>query len=108
MTATPSEPLVVCEQVSHTFGTGSRAVVAVHGSSCRILPGQRIAIAGPSGSGKSTLLHLLAGLEHPTAGTVRWPALDPSPNARVHQIGVIFLKHRGKRAAGAAKPAINM
>ncbi|HEV7194689.1 MAG TPA: ATP-binding cassette domain-containing protein [Pedococcus sp.] len=90
MTSTGQNPLVVCEQVSHTFGTGPQAIVAVHGTSCRILPGQRIAVAGPSGSGKSTLLHLLAGLEPPTGGSVEWPGLDPSAAARVHQIGVIF------------------
>jgi ABC-type lipoprotein export system ATPase subunit len=90
MTAAASEPLVVCEGVFHTFGTGPQAVVAVHGTSCRILRGQRIAVAGPSGSGKTTLLHMLAGLEKPTGGTVRWPGLDQSRPARVHQIGVIF------------------
>lgn len=87
---TGQDPLVVCDQVSHTFGTGPQAIVAVHGTSCRILPGQRIAVAGPSGSGKSTLLHLMAGLEPPTGGRVHWPGLQPSAAARVHQIGVIF------------------
>ncbi|HEV7146166.1 MAG TPA: ATP-binding cassette domain-containing protein [Pedococcus sp.] len=87
---TGQNPLVVCDQVSHTFGTGPQAIVAVHGTSCRILPGQRIALAGPSGSGKSTLLHLMAGLEPPTGGSVEWPGLDSSAAARVHQIGVIF------------------
>ena len=33
--------------------------------------GELVAILGPSGSGKSTLLGLLAGLDRPTAGSVR-------------------------------------
>jgi len=33
--------------------------------------GQFVSVMGPRGSGKSTLLHVLAGLERPTAGTLR-------------------------------------
>jgi ABC-type lipoprotein export system ATPase subunit len=90
---TPSaeqRPLAVCADVSHTFGSGTGAVVAVHGTSCEIRAGQTVAIAGPSGSGKSTLLHLIAGLEEATTGSVRWPALDAGPALRRQQIGVIF------------------
>jgi putative ABC transport system ATP-binding protein len=32
--------------------------------------GEKWLVLGPSGSGKSTLLHILAGLLHPTSGTV--------------------------------------
>lgn len=85
--ATEKAALVRCTNAAHTFGTGPTAVVAVHGASCEVGPGDRIALAGPSGSGKSTLLHLLAGLEKPTAGRVEWPGLDPG---RVGDIGVIF------------------
>jgi putative ABC transport system ATP-binding protein len=87
---TPAETLVVCDEVSHTFGTGSSAVVAVHGTSCTVTGGARIAIAGPSGSGKSTLLHLMAGLEHPTRGEVSWPGLPETSTARAREIGVVF------------------
>ncbi len=83
------ESLVVCDDVARTFGTGPSAVVAVHGSSCMVGRGARIAIAGPSGSGKSTLLHLMAGLERPTRGTVSWPALG-SGDERAREIGVVF------------------
>jgi ABC-type sulfate/molybdate transport systems ATPase subunit len=33
--------------------------------------GEVVALIGPNGAGKSTLLHVLAGLERPSAGTVR-------------------------------------
>lgn len=84
-----AEPLVVCDDVARTFGSGPSAVVAVHGSTCIVHSGARIAIVGPSGSGKSTLLHLLAGLERPTRGSVSWPGLGPT-GQRARDIGVVF------------------
>ncbi|MBD0742247.1 ABC transporter ATP-binding protein [Streptomyces sp. CBMA152] len=83
MTAT--DLLIDCRDVARTFGRGPRAVVAVHGSSCQIRAGARLAVTGPSGSGKSTFLHLLAGLERPTSGTVSWPA-----STGPHDIGLVF------------------
>jgi ATP-binding cassette subfamily C protein CydC len=41
------------------------------GLSFTVSPGETLAITGPSGRGKSTLLALLAGLEPPSAGSVR-------------------------------------
>ena len=38
--------------------------------------GSATAIEGPSGAGKSSLLHVLAGIERPTKGSVRWGADD--------------------------------
>lgn len=73
--ALSAAPLVRCDGVSRTFGTGHRAVVAVHSATCAVNPGARVALMGSSGSGKSTLLHLMAGLDAPTSGNVSWPAL---------------------------------
>jgi len=83
--STPSAVLVECADLARTYGTGAAAVVAVHGATCVVQPGARIALTGPSGSGKSTLLHLLAGLEHPTAGAIDWPALPHRTD-----IGLVF------------------
>ncbi len=55
------------------------------------------AIEGPSGAGKSSLLHVLAGIERPAAGRVRWDGADPwaLTNAardrwRREQVGLVF------------------
>jgi putative ABC transport system ATP-binding protein len=82
--------LVRCVDVARTFGQGEQAVVAVHGCSCEVAAGARIAITGASGSGKSTLLHLLAGLEEPTSGTVTWPEFGTSRSERSRNIAVVF------------------
>jgi ABC-type lipoprotein export system ATPase subunit len=77
--------------VSRTFGKGATAVVAVHGASCAIYPGEQIVLVGPSGSGKSTLLHLMAGLDTPTAGEIEWPALGgPAISRRPGTVGLVF------------------
>ncbi len=85
-----TEPLVRCEDVARTFGTGRAAIVALHATTCEVRPGQRIAVVGPSGSGKSTLLHLMAGLDDPTVGRVSWPAIGDRDDLRPGRVAVIF------------------
>jgi ABC-type lipoprotein export system ATPase subunit len=79
-----------CTGVSRSFGSGRTAVLAVAGVDCQITSTARIAVTGSSGSGKSTLLHLLAGVDTPTAGTVRWPQLPARPLGRPGGIGIVF------------------
>lgn len=83
-----ADVLVDCRDAARTFGSGPAAVVAVHGATCQVRAGDRIAVTGPSGSGKSTLLHLLAALEEPTSGTVDRHALTDGPEA--NRTGVVF------------------
>ncbi|MEX6507165.1 ABC transporter ATP-binding protein [Jiella sp. M17.18] len=47
------------------------AMTAIRNVDLTVEPGQFCAIVGPTGCGKSTTLTLAAGLERPTAGTVR-------------------------------------
>lgn len=43
-----------------------------------ISPGESLAITGPSGKGKTTLMKIMAGLQPPTVGEVRFNGLDIS------------------------------
>ena len=72
------------------FGTNGSRVVALQHATCTIERGDRIALVGPSGSGKSTLLHLLAALDEPTSGIVRWPALGEQDTLRPSKISFVF------------------
>jgi putative ABC transport system ATP-binding protein len=62
--------LVQLTDLTKIYG-GTNARPAVDGVSLDIPEGGATAIMGPSGSGKSTLLNLIAGLDRPTAGSIR-------------------------------------
>ena len=44
--------------------------------SFNVAAGELVGITGPSGSGKTSLLHVLAALERPQRGVVRWDHID--------------------------------
>jgi putative ABC transport system ATP-binding protein len=73
------------------------AVTILDGVTLHVPPGQFLAITGPSGSGKSTLLGLVAGLDRPTAGSIRVDGVDLSSldedalaRLRLAKIGYVF------------------
>ncbi len=90
-------PVIEAGDLRRVFQAGRAVVEVLRGVSLRIEAGERLAIVGASGSGKTTLLHLLAGIDRPTGGWVRFEGADLSampPGARAalraRRIGLVF------------------
>jgi NitT/TauT family transport system ATP-binding protein len=56
--------------VTKRFGRGEHSTVALQDLNLDVADGEFVCLLGRSGCGKSTLLSLIAGLEHPTSGTI--------------------------------------
>ncbi len=84
------EPFVSLSGAGRTYLQRPTPVAALKAATCRILPGDRIAVIGPSGSGKSTLLHLMGGIDTPTEGSVTWPALGAIEQLRPGHVAYVF------------------
>ena len=76
---------------------GAQGVVAVRGASVTVRSRDFVALMGPSGSGKTTFLGVLAGLDAPDEGEVRWKgkpmsslSADERRVLRRQGIGVVF------------------
>lgn len=55
-----------------SYPSGDRRITVLDGVGCEVRDGTSLSIRGESGCGKTTLLNLLAGLETPDAGEIRW------------------------------------
>jgi ABC-type dipeptide/oligopeptide/nickel transport system ATPase subunit len=64
--------LVALDGIRVEFPAGRRSLKAVDGVSLVIGFGETLALVGESGSGKSTIGNVVAGLQRPTAGTMRF------------------------------------
>jgi len=53
-----------------TYELGAERLEVLKGVDLDVARGEVVFLRGPSGAGKSTLLYILAGLEHPRAGSV--------------------------------------
>ena len=69
-------PAIAASGLTKTVMSGDNPLTILTGLDLRADPGEIVCVRGPSGSGKSTLLGLLAGLDQPTAGSVRVAGTD--------------------------------
>ena len=74
------------------FATPGGSLEALRGLEMAVAPGSFTAVIGPNGCGKSTLLRLLAGLLHPTDGSVRVGGREP--RAGDGRVGLAFQQPR--------------
>jgi len=93
----PAAPRVECRSVTKVYRTGGEELRVLSSVELTIAAGESVAILGPSGSGKSTLLGLMAGLDRPSSGSVRFEGqalegLDEDQLAllRRNRIGFVF------------------
>ncbi len=76
--ASQTEPLLQAEKLTQVYG--GMTIVSVDAIDIRA--GEVLAMLGPNGAGKSTLMRLLAGLERPASGVVRFKGREISVDDR--------------------------
>jgi putative ABC transport system ATP-binding protein len=95
--AGPAGPIVEIRGLRKVYRRDRQELTVLDGIDLDIPEGSFEALMGPSGSGKTTLLNLIAGIDQPTAGTVRVAGQDISRMSegaraawRSRNIGFIF------------------
>jgi lipoprotein-releasing system ATP-binding protein len=97
---TPPQPLIQLEKLTRVYRSGDSEVVVFRNLELEVPEGEQLAVMGESGAGKSTLLHLIAGLDRPTSGAVRFRGRDMAELSeaevarfRNREIGYVWQQH---------------
>jgi lipoprotein-releasing system ATP-binding protein len=96
----PAQPLIQLERLTRVYRSGAGEVVVFRDLELCVAEGEQLAVMGESGAGKSTLLHLIAGLDRPSSGSVRFRGRDIASLSeaevaefRNREIGYVWQQH---------------
>ena len=91
------QPVLELNDVWKSFPSPAGPVEVLRGVSMSVSSGEFVMVTGPSGSGKSTLLNLVALLDRPTRGELRFDGEDVTgddetllSDLRKHRVGTVF------------------
>ncbi len=89
--------LIECRQLRREYIKGETKITPLADLDLDVEAGEFLALMGPSGSGKTTLLNMIAGIDRPTAGSLRIDGRELADMSnsqlaswRSHYIGYIF------------------
>jgi lipoprotein-releasing system ATP-binding protein len=91
---------ILLNKLTKIYRDADKDITILSAVDAKFIAGKSYAIVGASGVGKSTLLHLLAGLDTPTGGEIRFGdtaitalSVDERAHFRRNSIGFIFQGH---------------
>jgi putative ABC transport system ATP-binding protein len=73
---------IECRDLTREYRKGGEAIRPLDGLDLDVERGEFVALMGPSGSGKTTLLNCIAGIDSPTAGSLRVDGVELSSLSR--------------------------
>ena len=89
--------MIGLRNVQMSYPVEQSRITVLNDVNLEISAGESVAVIGPSGSGKTTLLLLLAGLDHPDAGSIEiqgtrldTQSADELANLRRDRMGIVF------------------
>jgi NitT/TauT family transport system ATP-binding protein len=82
--------VIEAKNLELTFQTSDGPVHALTDVNLDIGQGEFVSFIGPSGCGKTTFLRVIAGLEHPTGGTITVNGQSPDEARRNRSYGYVF------------------
>src|SRR5215207_5350364 len=78
----PIMALIECRQLSREYRRGEIVIKPLDQLDLDVDAGLFLALMGPSGSGKTTLLNLIAGIDRPSAGSLKVDGIELATMSR--------------------------